>query len=279
MDAPSFKIDWGTNTSPTLELVEAYEYVDGTPGTLKTENNGKAIYYDNADDIFKNKDPRFFASVLYPNCPWQNSVVEIRRGIINSEGKKIEATAFADKFPEDPTLTTSGKDGLVMQGDCSRTGFYIKKFMDPANRVEQDRSETNFMVFRYAETLLNYAEAAVELGKADLALPKINDVRKRAGIKQKSAVTLEDVRHERQVELAFENLRFWDLIRWRTATKVMNNTTFSALIPWLDYKTKKYTFDKGPNTLQLPKTFLDKNYYQPIPEVNKNDLLIQNPGF
>lgn len=279
MAAPSFKIDWGTNTSPTLELVEAYEYVDGTPGTLKTENNGKAIYYDNADDIFKNKDPRFFASVLYPNCPWQNSVVEIRRGIINSEGKKIEATAFADKFPEDPTLTTSGKDGLVMQGDCSRTGFYIKKFMDSANRVEQDRSETNFMVFRYAETLLNYAEAAVELGKADLALPKINDVRKRAGIKQKSAVTLEDVRHERQVELAFENLRFWDLIRWRTATKVMNNTTFSALIPWLDYKTKKYTFDKGPNTLQLPKTFLDKNYYQPIPEVNKNDLLIQNPGF
>ena len=280
MAAPSFKIDWGTNTSPTLELVEAYEYTDGTPGTLKTEDaSGNPIFYDNADDIFKDKDPRFFASVLYPNCPWQNNVLEIRRGIIGSDGVKVEATAFADKFPEDPSLTTSGKDGLVMQGDCSRTGFDIKKFMDPNNRVEQDRSETNFMVFRYAETLLNYAEAAVELGKGSQALPRLNEVRKRAGIKEKSGITIEDVRHERQVELAFENLRFWDLVRWRTATKVMNNTMFSALIPWMDYKTRKYTFEKGPNTMQLPKTFLDKNYYQPIPEVEKNDLLVQNPGF
>lgn len=278
MAAPSFKIDWGTNTSPTLELVESYEYTDGTPGTLKTEDaNGNPIVYDNADDIFKNKDPRFFASILYPNCPWQNNFVEIRRGVINSKGEKVEATSFADKFPEDPSITTSGKDGLVMQGDCSRTGFYIKKFMDPNNRVEQDRSETNFMVFRYAETLLNYAEAAAELGKND-GLEKLNEVRKRAGIKEKSALTIEDVRQERKIELAFENLRFWDLIRWRTATTVMNNTMFSALIPWLDYKTKTYIFEKGPNTMQLRKTFVDKNYYQPIPGIENNELLVQNPG-
>lgn len=279
MAAPSFKIDWGTNTSPTLDLVEAYEYTDGTPGTLKTEDaSGKSIYYDKADDIFKNKDPRFFASILYPNSPWQNSVLEVRRGIIDSKGVKITASAFADKFPEDPSLTTSGKDGLVDQGDCSRTGFYIKKFMDPINRVEMNRSETNFMVFRYAETLLNYAEAAAELDRAPEALPKLNEVRKRAGIKEKTSVTIEDVRKERQVELAFENLRIWDLIRWRTATKVMNNTMFSALIPWMDYPTRKYVFEKGANTRNRTKTFLDKNYYQPIPEVDKNDLLVQNPG-
>ena len=57
--------------------------------------------------------------------------------------------------------------------------------MDPTNRVEMDRSETNFMVFRYAETLLNYAEAAFELGLKDQALQKVNEVRKRAGIKEK----------------------------------------------------------------------------------------------
>ncbi len=278
MAAPSFKIDWGTNTSPTLELVEAYEYVDGSEGTLKTEDsNGNPIVYDKADDIFKNKDPRFFASILYPNCPWQNNSVEIRRGIINSKGEKVEATAFADKFPEDPSLTTSGKDGLVMQGDCSRTGFYIKKFMDPNNRVEQDRSETNFIVFRYAEILLNYAEASVELGRKD-GLSLLNEVRKRAGIKEKSEITIDNVRHERRIEFAFENLRYWDLIRWRTATTVMNNTLFSALIPWMDYTTRKYIFEKGPNTLQLRKTFVDKNYYQPIPGIENNELLIQNPG-
>lgn len=83
MAAPSFKIDWGTNTSPTLELVESYEYIDGTPGTLKTTDaSGNLIYYENAEDIFKDKDPRFFASILYPGSPWQNGELEVRRGII-----------------------------------------------------------------------------------------------------------------------------------------------------------------------------------------------------
>lgn len=135
------------------------------------------------------------------------------------------------------------------------------------------------MVFRYAETLLNYAEAAFELGLKDQALQKVNEVRKRAGIKEKNSLTMDDIRNERRVELAFENLRYWDLVRWRVASKVMNNTTFSALIPWLDYKTKKYVFEKSVNTLNLPKTFLDKQYYLEIPGVAQNDLLEQNPGY
>lgn len=151
--------------------------------------------------------------------------------------------------------------------------------MDPVNRIDMDRAESNFMVFRYAEILLNYAEAAVELGKAPEALPKLNLVRDRAGVKPRTAVTINDVRHERMVELAFENLRYWDLVRWRTATTRMNNTQFSALIPWMDYKTRKYMFEKGANTLNLPKTFLEKNYYQRIPGIGQNELLIQNPGF
>lgn len=178
MAAPSFKIDWGTNTSPTLELVESYEYIDGTPGTLKTTDaSGNLIYYENAEDIFKDKDPRFFASILYPGSPWQNGELEVRRGIIKNDGSKEAASAFTDVFSEDPSMKTGGKDGLVMAGDCSRTGFYIKKFMDPTNRVEMDRSETNFMVFRYAETLLNYAEAAFELGLKDQLIQKVNEVR------------------------------------------------------------------------------------------------------
>ena len=111
------------------------------------------------------------------------------------------------------------------------------------------------------------------------ALQKVNEVRKRAGIKEKNSLTMDDIRNERRVELAFENLRYWDLVRWRVASKVMNNTTFSALIPWLDYKTKKYVFEKSVNTLNLPKTFLDKQYYLEIPGVAQNDLLEQNPGY
>ena len=136
----------------------------------------------------KIKIPVSFASVLYPNCPWQNNVLEIRRGIIGSDGVKVEATAFADKFPEDPSLTTSGKDGLVMQGDCSRTGFTLRNSWIRTTGWNKIARKRTFMVFRYAETLLNYAEAAVELGKGSQALPRLNEVRN-APVSKRSQVS------------------------------------------------------------------------------------------
>jgi hypothetical protein len=277
----SFKVSYGDGIGPTLELVEAFEYVDGSPGTLVINDAaGQPIYYDQPEDIFEGKDPRFFATVLYPNCPWQGNYIVIRRGIIGSDGVKVPAGAYSDRFSENTSYSLAGKDGMPISGDATRTGFLLKKYLDPVNlRLAKNRSTTNFLVFRYGETLLNYAEAAMELNRPNDALPKLNAVRNRAGIQPKTSITLDDVRKERRVELAFENLRYWDLVRWRIATQTMNNTVFSALLPWLDYKTGKYVFDKGPNTLNSAKTFLEKNYYQPIPGVAQNDVLIQNPGF
>jgi hypothetical protein len=277
----SFKLSYGNNIGPTLELVESFEYTDGRPGILVTDDaGGNPIYYDSPEAIFEGKDPRFFASVMYPNSPWQGNYVVIRRGIIGSDGVKVPAVGFSDKFAEDPSYTIAGKDGMPLTGDATRTGFLLKKYLDPVNPgLEQGRSTTNFLVFRYGETLLNYAEAAVELSRPNDALPKLNAIRNRAGIQPKTSVTMDDIRHERKVELAFENHRYWDLVRWRTATQVMTNTIFSALLPWLDYKTGKYVFEKAPNTLNSAKTFLERNYYQPIPGVAQNDVLVQNPGF
>ncbi|MDR1454173.1 MAG: RagB/SusD family nutrient uptake outer membrane protein [Tannerella sp.] len=277
----SFKVSYGNQIGPTLDLVEAFEYTDGRPGILVTDDaDGNPIYYDSPEDIFEGKDPRFFGTVLYPNSPWQNGTIVIRRGIIGSDGVKVAAAAYSNVFSEDPSYTLAGKDGMPLGGDATRTGFLLKKYLDPVNiRVPQNRSTTNFIVFRYGETLLNYAEAAVELNRPADAMPRLNEVRNRAGIQPKTSVTMDDIRQERRVELAFENLRYWDLVRWRTATQVMNNTVFRALLPWLDYATGKYVFEKGPNTLNSAKTFLDKNYYQPIPNVAQNEVLIQNPGF
>jgi hypothetical protein len=277
----SFKVNYGNNIGPTLELVESFEYVDGRPGILITDDaDGQPIYYDHPEDIFEGKDPRFFATIMYPNTPWQGSNVIIRRGIIGSDGKKIPAATYSDRFAEDPSYTLAGKDGMIVQSDATRTGFLLKKYLDPVNlRLNKGRSTTNFIVFRYAEMLLNYAEAAMELGRPEEAIPKLNEIRARAGIQLKTSVTMDDIRQERKVEFAFENHRTWDLIRWRIATQVMNNTVFSALLPWLDYQSGKYVFEKTPNTLNSAKTFLEKNYYQPIPGVAQNDALIQNPGF
>jgi hypothetical protein len=277
----SFRIGYGNDIDPTLELVETFEYTDGRAGALAINDpSGNPVYYEHPEDIFAGKDPRFFATILHPNSPWQNSVVELRRGIINTAGEKVTSASYTTTLAEDPTYTISGKDGIVTsQSDCTVTGFLIKKFMDPANRVPSGQSQSWFFVFRYAETLLNYAEAAAELNRPADALPKLNEVRARAGISLKTAATLEDIRHERRVEFAFENQRYWDLVRWRIATTVMNNTNFSALLPWLDYKSRKYVFEKSANLLNRPKTFLDKNYYQPIPGINSNELLVQNPGY
>jgi hypothetical protein len=270
---------WCNSIGPTLELVEAYECTDGTSGTLKINDaDGNPIYYDQPDDIFIGKEARFYGTILYPNATFAGVTLEIRRGIIGSDGVKMAATTTAGLFQEDPSLTLSGKGGMTPA--TTNTGFYLRKYMDPAGVITgQDRSTTNFLVFRYGETLLNYAEAVMELGRPNDALPKLNEIRARAGVPLKTSVTMDDIRRERRVELAFENLRMWDLIRWRTFTQVCDNTLFAALLPWLDYKTGKYVFEKAPNLLNSSKTFLEKNYYQPIPGVAQNPVLIQNPGF
>ena len=87
---------WGCGIAPTLEMVEAYEYIDGSEGSLKLEENGKSIRFDDPYDVFANKDPRLFASVYLPGSPCQNSKIEWKRGIIVSDNEKYVATSQPD---------------------------------------------------------------------------------------------------------------------------------------------------------------------------------------
>ncbi|MBG6234966.1 hypothetical protein IWX76_001534 [Pedobacter sp. CAN_A7] len=278
----SFKIDYGCATNPTLEMVEEYEYIDGSVGTLKLNDNaGKPIVYDNPGDLFKGKDPRMFATILTPFDSWQGGTLEIRRGVIDNGVKKTSESLTA-VYPVGGTFTIVGKDGPLTTNDPTKTGFYIKKFMDPVNRVNDSRSTTPWMVFRYGEVLLNYAEAAFELGQTAQATAAINQIRSRAGITTVATVNLEKIRHERKVELAFENHRIWDLRRWHTATKVLNNTQFHALYPWImwqngvDPSQMKYTFEKAVAP-KLTRTFPENLYLEPLPQ--QNPPYIQNPGY
>ena len=277
--APSFKVNWGCATNPTLEIVEAFEYIDGTPGELRVyDGEGAPIHYAKPEDLFKDKYPRFFATVLYPGCPWQGGTVENRQGILYN-GQQMTASSFGQQR-QDGEGTICGKDGMISSADCTETGFYIKKFMDPVNKLDANQSETPWLVMRYGEVLLNYAEAAVELGvQPAKALDCINLIRKRAGIKEKTALTLDDVRHERRVELAFENHRVWDIRRWRIATTLMNNTKYHGLYPWLDVATNDYFFETGFAARNQAKTFLERDYYFMIIGIESNEKLVQNPGY
>lgn len=282
----SFKVDYGCVTNPSVEIVEEFEYIDGSPGKLKiTDNLGLPIQYKDPRDLFKDKDPRLLATIMTPFSSWQGGIIEIRKGIIDGD-KIITAPNLTDAYGDgNSKITITGKDGPLDVQDPTKTGFYLKKYMDPTNRVNYNRSETNWMIFRYAEILLNYSEACVELGEdLDNALIQLNLIRSRAGIKELDKIDRQIVRKERKMELAFENHRFWDLRRWRIATDELNNKVFKSLNPYLVWEKgkkpeeMKYIF-KIEGNKKNTRTFLPRHYYVRIPsqQITTNPKLEQNP--
>ena len=289
----NFWKDYSSLTNPTLGMVEAFEYTDGSPGKLKIkDSNGDLIRYNNPEDIFANKDPRMFATIMTPNTNWAfNGItgkVELRRGVIDNGEKHTSGAVNPSEVygSGENLITLVGAAGpLQNSGDATKTGFYLKKYLtENAGQLgAYGNSVTPYLVFRYAEILLNYAEACVELNTPLEALPKINEIRERAGIVPLQAIDIDRVRHERRIELAFENHRFWDLKRWRIGTEVINNKQPYSLFPWLMWEEgkipseMKYTFEEiatAKNTL----TFPSQLYYEPIPNAGM-PYLIQNVGY
>lgn len=282
---------WGCGIAPTLEMVEAYEYVDGSKGTLTLEENGKLLRFSDPYDLFINKDPRLFASVYLSGSSCRTTKIDWRRGIIASDTERYQATSQPDGGNtveiNGVIYSTSGKDGGADAGDASKTGFYQKKFWDETlTDLNMGKSETPWPVFRLGEIYLNLAEAAIELAKSSEALQAVNTIRERAGIVVLATINMEQVRHERRVELAFEGHRFWDMKRWRIAhldvkQGGLNGFRGTALYPWYDIRDGKYVFERGTNSPKQLRIFLEKNYYTKInqDDMNSNPNLIQNPGF
>lgn len=289
----NFWKDYSSLTNPTLEMVEAFEYIDGSQGTLKINDaQGNAILYNAPEDIFANKDPRMFATILTPNADWAfNGItdkVELRRGVI-ANGTKITSGSInaSEVYGEgNNKINIVGAAGpLQNSGDATKTGFYLKKYLtENAGQLgAYGNSITPYLVFRYGEVLLNFSEACVELGQQSEALAVLNLIRQRAGIAPLSQVDIAKVRQERRVELAFENHRFWDLKRWRTGAEVINNKQPYSLFPWLMWEQgkapsqMKYTFEEiatAKNSLTFPSIL----YYEPIPNSGM-PYLIQNVGY
>lgn len=282
----------GSQIGPSVECLEQFEYIDGTPGTLKLNNpDGSPIFYENVPDLFMNKDPRCLASVIVPFSKFENYIIDVQAGIYDL-GIKTEAGDFSALYnptthQQDNVNGTLHIVGLSGFGgtEKSQTGLYIRKYlnynMSPLNAMG-GHSDQSWIAFRYGEILLNYAEAAIELSKVSDAKWAVNEIRGRAGIKllDDSEVTLDRVRHERNIELAFENHRWWDYIRWRISDKEFNNTHYTALKPYYDIQANAYRFEVGM-VGRWPHTFDPKVYYTRIDpsEISKNPKLIQNPGY
>ncbi len=294
---------------PSLNLVEAFEYLDGTAGTLKgigdgtTASQANWIYYNNLSDIFTNKDPRLFGTVVYPGTTFKGVDVQMQAGVYvwdaaNNRYNRVESNSFGALYTDGKLLTGNGGPMRTTE-EVSNTGFYIKKFIDPAalSSARGVGSDIAWPKFRYGEVLLNAAEAAFELGGANTAdaVNYINQVRERAGFGPNSltstTLTFDRIINERRVELAFEDHRVWDVARWRRAHILWDgsasnpNANMFALYPYRivhpgSPRDGKYVFDKfkAPK-FQNARFYRMGNYYSEVNQtvLDNNKLIVKNP--
>lgn len=273
---------------PPLEFVERFERKDGTPANFA--ERGTSQHFTDPADLFKDMDARFWGTIIYPNAVFKNEKCDIQGGIIKRDGTEIntvgqnwESSTYTDI--DGKVYHVTGKSGIAKYSG-NGTGFYVRKYLDeslPKEELKENYCEHHWIDMRYAEVLLNGIEAAVEMGQhLDDALIWINDIRDRAGVKtlESSDLTIDKVRNERRIELAFENHAYWDLRRWRIADKEMESKRYTGLSPYFDLRDNTYVF-KVVDANDQRYTFDVKMYYERIPdgEIAKNQKLIQNPYY
>jgi hypothetical protein len=228
----------------TAQLANAFENADGTPFDWETQQW----------DPYSGRDPRFDGTILHNYSQWYAWGYE--------NWIDIAAPWGADYV----TLENQG------------TGYFMKKFISP---LENDwyygtPQPQPYIQIRYAEVLLNYAEACLALGEEGLARSAMNQIRVRAGMpdipaSETGTTLLQHYRNERRVELALEGHRFFDVRRWLIAPQ--------AYVP---AKGVYYDYSSYSEIVVDPnRKWNDSHYLIPIQrsEINKNTALIQNPGY
>lgn len=251
---------------PTQEIVESYELATGGfPNWTKwhgtsTETPPYALL-----------EPRFQATILYNGSDWKGRKIEPYVG-----GTDGWATWKTDKEPKGKTVT----------------GYYLRKLVDESYDVATSGSSQPFTFLRYAEVLLNKAEACALGPNKDetMANTILRDIRGRVGLPYTNKFGTElmaAIRQERKVELAFEGLRYWDLRRWEIADKdyptglsnyqnhglkIEDNGDGTFTYTYVAIDDKDRSFEKKMYRFPIPKSELDNNpsfnHTQPDPAWN-----------
>jgi len=284
--------NWGNN-NPTEPAVRRFEMADGSkfqwdkynPGDMEVRTATAAeLSTDPLRNPYNGREPRFYACVLYDGAPWQQRPSDAA----GLEPENKIQTGYYFKNVGDATPYKSGIDtrqGLIEAWNGTKNGYYIKKLLDPTSAGQYFKNTNSWVEFRYAEILMNYAEACIELGGSDLqkGIDAMNMVRNRAGLPDRvtadQAVAREYVRHERNIEFFAEGHRFYDIRRWMIADQVIEDV-FGMRIEHYD---NGYTIWKYNKTDKADaRSFTDKKFYW-VPlsrdEMNKAPQLQQNPGY
>lgn len=232
----------GGRVNPSVNLIQTFELLNNTFAPLPIrDGSGNPIYYTDPLDLFANRDPRLAGTVVLPGSLGKNRPVDIFAGYQLGDGSFVSGPSlgFIGKLPGSTADTKLvGSDGPLNAIEYSaQSGFYIRKFVDPAvgSGSRGTGSEVPWIRYRYAEVLLNAAEAAFELGQLADAAGYLNQVRSRAGFTTPlttGEVSFDRIVNERRVELAFEGHLIFDKKRWRLAHVVWdgNQMTETELV-------------------------------------------------
>jgi hypothetical protein len=274
--------NWGNNC-PLAELVDEYEMVDGSSFDWSNPAHKAAPFTD--------REARFYATILYEGSDWRVRPSDVQ-GI--DPWNKIQVGHIYNMSGEVIVPGVDTRSGPIEDWNGGKSGYYVKKFVDPTIDPQYVKQDVPFRHFRYAETLLNYAEACIELGDEVDALDAINDIRRRAGQPEISATgdALRDAyRHERRVEMAYEDQRFWDVRRWVIGPDAYHQThrvdvRYETSAAATNYRQADGSVWVTPIFSEAElggdaRAWLDKAYFFPImrDEMNKNPMLVQNPGY
>lgn len=300
----SFRVKQEGYTSfvnPSVDVVEQYETLDGEIKSL--DYSAKKT---NVADFFSGRDKRLDASIIYPGASFLGETFDIYRKTVlkksNGSEQQFSYNTTAEMLdgatvPGYPDITYSGVDGVFLNnsgGGTTNYGFFMKKTLYGEKRLEDYLSHENHqdaVIIRYGEVVLNFAEAAVELAAAgnstyvSAAQEVFDELRSKHGGLPAKAMTIDNVRHERRIDLIYEGFRYWDLKRWRIG-ETIHNTAKQALHPvlYIDETVNptamyyKLELAGPPDLATTHKWFEERDYYCPIPTQN-NQGIIQNIGW
>lgn len=261
---------WGGST-PIQNLVDDYEMNDGSKFNWDDSQQ--------ASNPYENRDPRFYATILYNGAKWMERPEDVRE--FDPQGVIETATFETEDGGERAGLDT--RESPIENWNGTYSGYYLRKFIDPDVNPWENQQEVPWPFFRYGEILLNYAEASIELGEEQDARWAINKIRNRVNMPPVSDTgqeLMERYRNERRIELAFENHRYFDVRRWMIAPEVLNENARGIDIYAHLNNDDSYTYEYNVTDIQ-ERSWNDKMYFLPIPEdeMNSNQELAQNPGY
>ncbi|MBD9167855.1 RagB/SusD family nutrient uptake outer membrane protein [uncultured Parabacteroides sp.] len=301
--------------TPTQDLVMAFEFEDGTMSTGMTKPGDHQI-----GNPYNGREPRFYATVGTDGNEWGRPRPADAKGLDPTPMGRLQCGYYEVtdgdaqielSLPDGSKVNFTGMNGIdtrkgpIEDWNGSWTGYYERKLVDTNVDGQYYKQKVPWTYIRLAEMYLIAAEACVELNDLEGAAQYLDALRERIGIKTtKEALTAQGkafnqtdmrdfVRHERRVELAYEESRYYDVRRWMIAPETNNKELTGVLVfarlkpgktakkPYIhNEETWDYHYYIQSLKFRENRRWDNKMYFAPISrdEINRNELLVQNPG-